>query len=93
MIENICITYKLFLISLYRQDPDWTKATITQLSEILDIKSIQIYKWGYHRKHKALGVEKKALKRESKKVRDHFFIDLLSAYLDLIYDFKYLNLN
>jgi hypothetical protein len=58
---------------LRRQDPDWTKATITEASERLDIKSIQIYKWGYHRKQKALGIEKKALKREFKKVRKPTF--------------------
>lgn len=37
---------------MYRRDPEWSKDTFTQVAQVLNIKPLQAYKWGYHKKQK-----------------------------------------
>ena len=36
----------------FRKDPDWNRSTFLEAAALLNIKPIQAYKWGYHRKQR-----------------------------------------
>lgn len=42
----------IVLMKYFKQDPDWSRATVQKVKKEIQIKTSQVYKWGYDQKLK-----------------------------------------